>query len=556
MREEKTTIDSRPPWMAMVVCGLLLAPSVAWLWLDCHVWDWDPAEYGYFAIDLWRSLWTESRLWPWLFFHAVGPKAPTLIWIGQFMLPLRHVLGGAGNLFNFINLAFQWGSLFLLWRCAHQVTGKKWGAYVLCIWLAGMPLFVGMSQDFLTEPMQLFAVLFVWFIALSGSEWSVSKRLAFLLWGGAWVLGAKASTPAYCVVPGVYSLYWLGKSIRRKQWGLNRWNGLGMATGAFHLGVIAAWYVLNREEAVQKVMDASVGDAAYHFGYKDTFSNKMVYWLGSLGQSLTLRAMAPLLIFVGVVLVCALVWMAWRKRDGIRWRGGAARVFVLSALQVLIALVVLAVNISTPIRYVYAILPSFLLMLAPGLGGGGGVFPRRVALYGMGIWFAGSQLLFLGLVSSAEVESARHWTCPERNPSQINQIKHVITRLNTREYDGVYHLCGADFSWFSGSTLNYYAALDSLDSGHRTQFGRLGHFLSEVEPAWARVHGQLGSYLAGSDDLMNGRTDRHGQVSMEILNRIKADPRFVKEATPELPDLVLYRNRTRGARGKELGAEP
>ena len=556
MSEEQNRIDRRQPLAAMVFCGLLLVPSVVWLWLDCHVWEWDPAEYGYFGIDLWQTLWKTPRLWPWMFFHGVGPKAPTLVWIGQFLLPLRHGLGGAENLFNFINLAFQWGSLFLLWRCVRGATGKKWVAYAACLWLAGMPLFVGMSQDFLTEPMQLFAVFFVWFIALSGREWSVSKLLAFLLWGGAWALGAKASTPVYCVVPGVYSLYWLGKGIRDQRWGLNRWNGLGMATGALHLVVIAAWYVLNREEALRKVVDASVGDAAYYFGYKDTFSNKMVYWLGSLGQSITLRALAPLLGVVTVALVASLFWTVRGTGGRIRWRGGATGVFALSALQVSIALAVLALNISTPIRYVYGILPSFLLMVSLGLGLGDPAWKRRAVLLCIGIWYAGSQLLLTGWIPAAEVRNARHWASPERDPARLNQVEGLIQMLNVPEYDGVYHLCGADYPWLSGSTLNFYAAVDSLDSGRRTQFGRLGSFLTEVEPAWARVHGQLGSYVAASDSLMAARTDTAGRIAREVLRRVQADPRFSREEHADLPEIVLYRNVTWDGPGSEAGRKP
>ena len=163
----------------------------------------------------------------------------------------------------------------MLWLCVNRVAGKRWVAYAMCIGLAGMPLFVGMSQDFLTEPMQLFAVLFIWFIAVSGKAWPASKLAAFLLWGGAFALGAKASTPVYCVVPGAYALYLLGRSLHARNWGLTIRNGAGLALGGLHLAVIAGWYVLNRGAALQKMVDASVGEAAYSFGYKDTFLNKL-----------------------------------------------------------------------------------------------------------------------------------------------------------------------------------------------------------------------------------------------------------------------------------------
>ncbi len=543
----------RMPAALGLFCGLLLVPSAVWLWLDHRVWDWDPAEYGYLAIDLWRVLWTEPRLWPWWFFHGVGPKAPTLIWMAQFLLPLRHVVGSAQAVFSVINLSFQWASLVLLWRCVHRVTGRGWLACALCLWLAGMPLFAGMSRDFLTEPLQLFAVLFIWHMAVSGADWPASKMAAALLWGGAWVLGAKASTPVYCVVPGLYSLYLLVRSIRGKRWGFSGWTVLGMATGAVHLGVIAGWYVLNRAAAMQKVVDASVGEAAYHFGYQDTVLNKMAYWIRALGRSLSLNAVAPLLVAGALVLVAGWVWHIRQPGGGaIRGRGG--RFILLAALQGIVVLVVLSLNVSTPIRYVYALVPTVLLAAAPLLGAGRGRW-RTVFLPAVfGIWYAASHLLLLGWIPADEVRRARHWAGPERDPAKLEQIRHLVRRLNIPEYSGVYHLCGADFSWLNGSTLNYYAALDSLDTGCRTQFGRLGSFVEEADPAWARVHGQLGSYIAASDAWMEKRTDRYGEISREILRRIRRDPRFQIEPHPELPDIALYRNRTFG--GKESGDQP
>lgn len=556
MSEAHSPNDRRHMAAAAAFAGLLLLPSAAWLWLDAHVWDWDPAEYGYFAIDLWRSLWTAPRLWPWLFFHAVGPKAPTLIWIAQFALPLRHVFGSAETVFHLINLAFQWGSLFLLWRCVRRATGENGVALAACLWLAGMPLFVGMSQDFLTEPLQLFAVMFIWFIAVSGEGWSASKLAAFLLWGGALALGAKASTPVYCVVPGAYSLVLLWKSLRSRNGGLNAWNAAGIATGAVHLAVISAWYALNRSEALQKVVDASVGETAYHFGYQDTFLNKMVFWIGSLGQALTLRAMAPLLILAAAGPAAAFAWTAWKGKGRVGRRRAPGRVFALAGAQVVIVLIVLSINISTPIRYVYALFPSVLLLVASLAGGGGGGGTRRWTLACLGAWFLGSQALLTGAVPCAETAQARHWAAPERDPARIRQVRSLVKRLNVPRYDGVYHLCGADFPWLSGSTLNYYAALDSLDSGRRTQFARLGSFVTEVEPAWSRVHGQLGSYLAASEAHMEARTDAYGRVAREILGRIQRDPRFAREPRAEWPDIVLYRNVRMGEPGEEGGRQP
>ena len=270
---------------------------------------------------------------------------------------------------------------------------------------------------------------------------------------------------------------------------------------------------------------------------------------------MTLEAMAPLLIVLAVALPAALAWRA-RQSGGVEWRRWPGREAALAGLQVGVVLVVLSLNISTPIRYVYALLPSVLLLVAPLPGLLDGVGPRRWALSGLGVWFAGSQLLLLGWVPAAEVQNARHWRSPERDPARIRQIEHLVQLLNIPAYDDRYHLCGVDFSWLNGSTLNYYAALDSLDSGQRTRFGRLGGFVAEVEPAWVRVHGQLGSYIAASDPLMAARADTFGQVSREILGRIQTDLRFVREAHAELPEIVLYRNVLLKAPGGEGKLRP
>lgn len=526
-----------------IFCGLLLIPSVIWLWRDVHVWDWDPSEYGYFAIDLWRTLWTEPRLWPWMFFHAVGPKAPDLIWAAQFLLPLRHVMGSAENVFHLINLAIQWGSLFLLWRCVRRATGENWVAFAACLWLAGMPLFVGMSQDFLTEPLQMFAVMFIWFIAVSGDGWSASKLAAFLLIGGGLVLGSKASTPAYCFVPGVYALHLLWRSVRGRHWGLNIWNGLGMVAGLLHLGILGIWYASNRDGVLGKFVGASSGGegcVVNEFGYKDTFVNKMVYWATWLKRSVTFDALAFLLVLA--VAALAIAWILVIRGGKLQVARTSVRLAVLAGAQFAVVWIMLSANIATLIRYVYAAIPSLLLCLACGAGMAGGAVTRRWVIACVGIWWVGSQALLTGTVPCAETAQARHWAAPERDPARIRQVRRLVEMLNVPRNDGVYHLCGTDFPWLSGSTLNYYAALDSLDSGCRTQFGRLGSPPTELERAWERVHGELGYYIAASDPHMEGRVDGPGRIMAEVLRRIRRDPRFVPEVHGDLPDLLLFRN--------------
>ncbi len=533
---------------AVAGCALLMMPALAWLWLDHAVWDWDCAEYGYFGIDLWQTLRTQPKLFPWMFFHGVGPKAPLMIWMGGMLMPFRHVLGGVQGVFMGLVLLFQGGSLLFTWRCVLEVSRSKRMAWMVTILFSGMPLFAGLSHFYMTEPMQLFAVWLVWLIALCGHQWSFWRLLAGLLWAGAFVLGAKASTPIYCVIPGLCTLWWLWKAFREKCWGWNGWQGMGALTGGLALGTIGLWYIVDFSAMLTKVRDASFSEAAYQFGYADTFTNKLVYWWGATWRSITLAG------WVSLPLILLLTIMAWRGLAS--WadltaahKKRRAVVACLALLQAVLAYAILAKNISTPIRYAYALLPTVMLAWT-GLSGGGGKRLETVLCAVLLVaWWGIGQAYYLGVISSSDVASARWWHDPERDDSHLRQVEGVVEELNVPEYDGIYHLCGVSCPWLSGSTLNYYAALRSLDTGCRTQFGRLGNEVFDLEAAWARVHGELGSFIAISDSAREHVRTDSPDIELEILKRIWDDERFVYVEHPEWPDLLLFRNRSWGCGG-------
>lgn len=527
-------------------CVLLLMPAIAWLWLDHAVWDWDCAEYGYFGIDLWRTLWTQPKLFPWMFFHGVGPKAPLMIWLGGMLMPLRHVMGGAQGVFMGLVLLFQAGALLLTWRCVLEVSRSFRMAWMMTILFSGMPLFVGLSHFYMTEPMQLFSVCLVWLLALCGHKWGVWKLAGGLLWAGALVLGAKASTPIYCLVPGICALWWLWRAFRKKRWGWNGWNGLGVLTGGGALIIIGLWYVVDFSAMLAKVRDASFSEAAYRYGYADTFANKLLYWGGATWRSLTLPG------WEAILLTLLLVMMAWI--GGASWSGlttlakkRRGLVVCLAVLQAGLTYAVLAKNISTPVRYAYALLPTLVLGWT-GLFGCAPGRPRTFACCtGLAAWWGLGLTYYLGWLSSPAVASARWWHAPERDGSHLRQVEGLVETLNVAEYDDIYHLCGVSCPWLSGSTLNYYAALRSLDTDCRTQFGRLGNAPVDPEAAWTRVHGELGSFIALSDSARTRETTDSQDVELEILRRIKEDGRFILEDHPEWPDLLLFRNKSRNA---------
>src|SRR6266567_3478961 len=67
---------------------LLIAPNIAWIFFDKHVWPWDQAWYGEVSVNLYYMLTHSISAWPSTMISAFGTKAPALAWFGQFFVPL------------------------------------------------------------------------------------------------------------------------------------------------------------------------------------------------------------------------------------------------------------------------------------------------------------------------------------------------------------------------------------------------------------------------------------------------------------------------------------
>ena len=537
--------------IAALFCAVLMLPAVVWLSLNSRVWPWDSAEYGSLSIDLWRTLWDNPKLWPWMFFHAVGIKAPGMIWLAQIFIPLRHFFGGVDGVFFFMIVISQWCCLILNWIILRKITGQTLLAYTMTLFLASLPYFANMSHFVLMEPMQLASIFIFWLIAVYARDLTALGIMGLLLWASGLALGFKISAPIYCFVPGLYSLCMIGIKLRERQWGLSLKNGVLALSGLGYLAVVAMWYVLNLEKISGLVSDAALGEAAIQWGYRGTFIGKFVYWIRLLVLSCMGLSAWPYQL-VAAIFIVLLTYSLFRRRkqsNGLALNGNVMILCLLSAVQVFCTLCFLSFITATTIRFIIAILPSIMVFLGVLLCGMSKRWGKQIVFASSGCLYVVTSLLSFGFVVPGTSSVRSSMIAPDSSRARLDQVEHLVEMVNVPEYHGVYHLCGVDFDWLSGSTLNYYAAKQSLDTGVRCYFGRLGSiFNPTLTGAWARVHGELGYYIVANRRIMNERADLYGDICRQIRGRIDHDPRFELQKDDALPSIDLYRNITFGKR--------
>jgi len=199
--------------------GLLAAvliPSAVWITMDRAVWPWDQAHYGEETVDLYRALSDPAVPWLHEMRNAVGFKPPGIAWLGQWVVPAGKWIGSIETALLGSVLVCQLGTLILVFSMGRRLLpDRPLIAMTGAVLIGAAPLFVGMSHNYLVEPLQTLSVAWVFHIASRGTGGSRVRLAAELIAAAAVGMLAKMTTPAYCALAGVLGLTWLFRGGRR-----------------------------------------------------------------------------------------------------------------------------------------------------------------------------------------------------------------------------------------------------------------------------------------------------------------------------------------------------
>jgi hypothetical protein len=508
------------------------------------VWPWDQAQYGEYTL---KTL-AEFRLGIAAGIASLNTqlafKAPAITWIGVPYALLAPVFDRVEPALLLATLTWQAVTLFACGWSAYLVSRSRLVAFTVTALLASAPLFVGMSHQYLVEPLQTMAVALCFLLALAAHRMSGEGVIVALLGVGALAMGAKTSSPLYCALPMLYTCVEL---VRRRSLSrmrvrpLLRLPLLGLAISGAVL--VALWYVLHFEVTYRNVVESSVGSLAPYYGRSATFVTKVAYWALALVDALVVHNPSLLIAAAGgAVVAWALLPRSYRT-DGKPSETAEVRpsgsVVVLAAVSLVAAFVVYSLQINDDTRFLQPLLPAGAVVLAWSLGqrwerlACGALLAVALGQYTVVYSHA------FGLPTLAGVREPWLWVV-ERSDTRRQQLQAIVRLTCDSHLRGeLMNMIGVELPWLNYFSANFYAAFAQAGRPVCVYTG-LPFAETDLDRAveWIRRAGP-GYYIAIRPEVMSNPPDFLNRVSAPAFTWVASSPQW--EVFRELGDVVIFR---------------
>ncbi len=525
----------------VLVPTLVLLPSLVWVVMDRSVWPWDQSWYGEVSVELYD--WLRHDLWKWAeaMRSAFGAKAPGIAWFGQFFVPLAKVVGSIDLALHLSVLVCQWITLALIYRIGRLMFPECSVLVPLsgCLLSGTAPLFVGLSHQYFTEPLQTMAVSWVLYAAVKAPGSTRLETLTHLIAAGSVAMLAKFSSPAYCLFPGLLALL---PVFSRRAPAVEagplrttvRW--LCFFASFALLAATVAWYQKNLGTILAFVYESSVGENALFYGHKDVLLVKLSYWINALQVGLfTCATFWCVLLLGGAGAVVAVVRL--RKRLAGRVLSQSDLLAVCCLLHIVLFLLMAARSINEETRYLLPLLPLLAVLCMWALVQ---VKTRWGAVTLIAVLLMQWVYVF-GVAFGHTEQTACSWLIPvETDAGKAREVAAVLEWTSREEVTANrMNIVGVEIPWFNFNTFDYCAAKNKLLSGRRPYYTSLGYAESDERKAFQRLEEMKIIYFI----TLEGGIPRDfvNQVSESISQRIARDPRFVRQAYPSTHGVVIYR---------------
>ena len=509
----------------LLLISALLLPSACWVLCDYRVWPWDQAWYGETTSDLWYTLRHHIAEWPSAMKLAIGQKPPGIAWFGQFFVPLRLFLGSAERAMMCSVLLTQFATLWMLHRIAATLLpGRSLAQMAVVITAASAPLFIGLSHQYLTEPLQTFSVTWVFLAALKSSSWPRKDVLFHLSAAGCVGILAKAPTPMFCVFPAAIALAFL---FTKREAGASRVSRLHYCAWALLfilIGETLVWYHHNYKFVLWHVREASSGEVALAYGTQNPFVTKIATWMTLLQRSFFMNRTLFALFgaFLGAAVVTSL-------------RGGLARNFRVLArpsillplaafFQIALLIVVYSLNITEDTRYTAPILPCFAILTAAILAR----MPSKpvTGLFLVVLSFQWMLVHLQALGFTHRLDHITEWVmAPWREREPMREVGEIVGRTTPRDAQGRYNIVGVEEPWLNANSLAFFAAKQRLDSGVRCYYTSLGYAEQDMQRAWQRLEDFKILHFI-TLETSSQRMDLFNKASRAVLERVEGDSSY------------------------------
>jgi hypothetical protein len=476
---------------AMLVIFGFIVSHLVWIFSDERVWWWDQAAYGTFTLQLWEAWRHGAAEWLSAMIHAVGFSPPLLVWLGQFLVPLRRLTGETETAILLINVLAAIGTLWLVYITSRRLGAGLAGGIVAIVTCAGSQIFIELSNQYFMEAVQCFAAALTMFAAWHAEKRSWLRSLSVTVAAVALSFLAKATSVIFVLPMLTYVL--VSSVIARRQIRAH-WRPRDLIVAVVAAGIAGAavtWYAANWSAIADHFKTGTVSKMALYWGAPVHFPMKLEYWTQTFAAALSPFSVlsACLAVVIAIALVVA-VMRCFRNNTGagsdLMVENGTLFALALAG-TIVMTIVVFSLQITEIPRYLISLVPLFSVLIAWSLD----TLRSR---------------LLLGVVLAAQMANAlvghtsSHGGNPFRffpqqgvlspKPWPLSVVTNPLEKLSLAE--AVRLTCGvagkrnfvvAQYPSLNASAVSFYMEKSASLGGFHCDYGWFGFFPTDVHQA-------------------------------------------------------------------------
>jgi hypothetical protein len=332
-----------------------MLPSLMWVVTNDSVTVGDPIVYKVLSLKLYFLLGQGFDAWKTGMLYIMPVKAPLLWWVGQFIYPIGDTLGSADVGLRLVNVFVSMIALSLLYKTTLRIFSNVLLAVLSCVILASAPLFIVLTTQFWTEPLQLLMVCWSLYLAVHANTFDIVRltllsSIVFFL-----SLLVKASMPSVLIFPLILGFYQLIRNNRLSDIVFSRYHVFPLIISGVLAAITLAWYAVNLQPLLSFITHASNSENYSSILGAEYFS-KVFFWLSKLffSSTATLVAVSVLALFA----TSLFFGLKYRKKTGLPFW-----VAIGSLLQLLIIIGASSFTNNQDYRYWLPLLPYFILLI-------------------------------------------------------------------------------------------------------------------------------------------------------------------------------------------------
>jgi hypothetical protein len=517
----------------------LIIPTIIWDSINKSIWKWDQSWYGEVSISLYYNATHSFSNWLPSMLNAFGIKAPGIAWLAQFFVPIGYYIGFDRGLLLLIVIT-DLLILFFSYKINLLITCDNNIAFIGSLFIASTPLFVGLSHQFLVEPLQLLAVVLIIFVLSKKDKWSKYDQIIGLVITISFSMLIKISSPIYLLIPAILIIYNIinSPSENIKQYFLNKKSNIIIyLIGLIMLLSAAWWYVINGKNSFEFAQSSASGRISLLYGTRLPFINKLIFWIHSF---LTGFFVYGILIVLGAVVLLGL--FTFYNNKLYLTNANINYYITMSIVSIGAGLVAFAFQVNNDDRFLLPFLIYLSILLCCLLCYIKSALIRNVILSILLIQYCVINGYSLGVIK-IKTRNFSNWVIPVSLDGSVKaKTKAIIKYTCTTRTQGRYNIVAVDYCWLNGNSLNYYCRQYQLETGFLCNYTFLGWAETDERKAWNRIIAIKPVYFIFPSHLVSDPGEiPFNAVSAKIIEKVKNSDLFEKDDRAKISQIQLYR---------------